>query len=223
VRSGTCLSVDDSSLSYSPCYCAPEWARFLTDDSSQPEITASPALDVWSIGMTACELITLQAAMSPQFSKCKKPGMSSRRALYEYMKWLGKVRQCPVGDVLSKYDKDFEDLLEHLLVGDAKHRWPLAAALDHPYLAAPNPSGEITLGKTNSSPVTIDVLQSPKARPPLAWSWMEDYATISDDDDHDNDAHDAQTGSFPVYAADVLTPAGCSHRLYAFRRMNDDA
>ena len=30
---GSEVSINDSSISFSPCYCAPEWARFLTDES----------------------------------------------------------------------------------------------------------------------------------------------------------------------------------------------
>merc|ERR1719191_1695390 len=33
VRIGTRVSITDSSLSFSPCYCAPEWARFILDDA----------------------------------------------------------------------------------------------------------------------------------------------------------------------------------------------
>merc|ERR1740139_1473973 len=60
VRNGTRLSINDGSISFSPCYCSPEWARFMIKESEQT-IVATPSLDVWSIGMLLCELIALDA------------------------------------------------------------------------------------------------------------------------------------------------------------------
>ena len=54
---GSEVSINDSSISFSPCYCAPEWARFLTDES-ESKIIVNDKLDVWSIGITLCELVT---------------------------------------------------------------------------------------------------------------------------------------------------------------------
>merc|ERR1719337_700360 len=58
VRIGTAISLQDSSSSFSPCYCAPELARLLLS-GGEPTIVASPSLDSWSIGLIACECVTL--------------------------------------------------------------------------------------------------------------------------------------------------------------------
>merc|ERR1719203_2466473 len=67
VKVGVSVSIQDSSISFSPCYCAPEWARFLIKDSDS-RITISPCLDVWSVGMTICELVTLDAVLKPRYA-----------------------------------------------------------------------------------------------------------------------------------------------------------
>merc|ERR1711972_1185514 len=44
VRIGENISLGDTSLSFSACYCAPEWAKFVTNQSADT-IVASPSLD----------------------------------------------------------------------------------------------------------------------------------------------------------------------------------
>merc|ERR1719375_2690511 len=75
VRAGSTLSISDSSISFSPCYCAPEWARFLIEEGEAGEettIVADPLLDVWSIGLTICELVTLDAVLKPKYASFVK-------------------------------------------------------------------------------------------------------------------------------------------------------
>jgi serine/threonine protein kinase len=162
VKMGSVVTIDDSSLSYSPCYCAPEWAKFMIDGSADPKITISPALDVWSVGLTACELVTCKAALSKNFSRFQQPGVSKRQALFQYMDWLSEMKTCPLSNSVREFDGELVDLLKTcLLVGSPLDRKPLAESLNHPYLG--EEEGLIPLGQLNSSPITNDVQQTPKA------------------------------------------------------------
>jgi serine/threonine protein kinase len=139
------------SLSFSPVYCAPEWAKFLVDDSDEPRITIDPALDVWSIGMTACELVSLDAVLKPKYISFGKIARSRRDQGVLYFNWLRKVKKPPLPEPIQQFDDEFADLMSTcLLVGSPKNRKPLAQALNHPCLSQP------FVGKTSSSPLTCD-------------------------------------------------------------------
>jgi len=152
VRAGSVVSIRDTTLSFSPVYCAPEWARFLIDDSDDPHITVSPALDVWSVGMTACELVSLDAVLKPKYMSFGKMarGKRDRRPNVYFYNWLSKVEQSPLTDKIQKFDEDFVDLVSScFLVGDPENRKALAQSLDHPYLAQPS-----LCARSCSSPLT---------------------------------------------------------------------
>merc|ERR1719254_45455 len=95
VIAGTSISIQDSSISFSPCYCAPEWANFLIKDN-QPLIVASPALDVWSVGMTLCELVSMDAILKPQYANFLRNASSHREAGFLFMEWLSGIRKAPL-------------------------------------------------------------------------------------------------------------------------------
>merc|ERR1712032_318571 len=78
VKIGTTVSITDSSLSFSPCYCAPEWAEFVIEDSDEPTTIASAPLDVWSIGISICELVTLDSVMKPTYASFVRHGRDQR-------------------------------------------------------------------------------------------------------------------------------------------------
>jgi serine/threonine protein kinase len=127
VEIGSTVSVDDHSLSYSPLYCAPEWANFLVADSEDDTMTVSPALDVWSIGMTVCEL----AWHKPIFSK---PRGSLKRT--EYWGWVSDLQSAPLPASVRDFDEGFVDLLSTcLLVPEKTRRKSLIESLDHPFLS----------------------------------------------------------------------------------------
>merc|ERR1719478_1240614 len=46
IKVGTKIQMGDPSISFSPCYCAPEWASFVLQEHG-PTIVADPSLDVW--------------------------------------------------------------------------------------------------------------------------------------------------------------------------------
>ena len=73
LRIGTAASIQDSTISFSPCYCAPEWARFLVEDT-ESAVKIIPALDFWSVGMAICELATLDAVLKPVYASFLRNG-----------------------------------------------------------------------------------------------------------------------------------------------------
>jgi serine/threonine protein kinase len=134
VRANTKISIQDSSISFSPCYCAPEWARFLIKDN-QPQIVANPALDVWSVGMTLCELVTMEAILKPQYANFLRNASSHREAGFLFMEWLSSVRKAPVPKSVEKHDKGLAELItQWLLVPSQANRKTCAQALSNPYI-----------------------------------------------------------------------------------------
>merc|ERR1719223_617618 len=67
VQIGREVRIGDSSISFSLPYCSPELARFLVKGKSK-SVLIKPQLDVWSVGMTLCELVTLRPAMNQAFA-----------------------------------------------------------------------------------------------------------------------------------------------------------
>lgn len=125
-RVGERLSVHDSSISFSPIYCAPEWARFVIDRERKP-ISVDPGLDVWSVGMTLCELVMVQP--------CLKAAYVNKQSRHGYYEWLGALQSAPLP---KDIDADFADLLSScMLVGNRQARKTLAQCLSHPFFDEP--------------------------------------------------------------------------------------
>mmetsp|Transcript_108234 Transcript_108234/g.241623 ORF Transcript_108234/g.241623 Transcript_108234/m.241623 type:complete len:705 (-) Transcript_108234:178-2292(-) len=157
VKIGAKVSIDDFSLSFSPCYCAPEWARFLIDDCDDPTIIIDAGLDVWSIGMTICELVTMDAVLKPVYASFLKHGRSQRQAGFLFMEWLSSIRKCPLPKLVEKNcDAGMLDLLRNwLLVCNHQNRKTCAQCLSNPYIAQGGwDQKETTLAKQdNNAPV----------------------------------------------------------------------
>lgn len=139
VTTGMPLSINDSSISFSPCFCAPEWARFLASDHQQ-SIMAAPALDVWSVGMTIASLVALDATMKSKYVAFVTQAKSSREGGFFFMEWLGRLVNSPVPENVASFDPDLADLLaNYLLVCDPSQRRTLADSLSHPFIALAEP------------------------------------------------------------------------------------
>eukprot|EP00747_Dinoflagellata_sp_TGD_P100992 gnl/TRDRNA2_/TRDRNA2_168212_c0_seq3.p1 gnl/TRDRNA2_/TRDRNA2_168212_c0~~gnl/TRDRNA2_/TRDRNA2_168212_c0_seq3.p1 ORF type:complete len:702 (+),score=160.25 gnl/TRDRNA2_/TRDRNA2_168212_c0_seq3:87-2108(+) len=142
VKVGTNISIQDSSISFSPCYCAPEWARFLIKDSDS-KIIASPGLDVWSIGMTICELVTLDAVLKPMYANFLRNAHSHREAGFLFMDWLSNIKKVPLPKSIEKWDTQLSDLIANwLLVCDKSTRKNLAQCLSHDYIKSAESKSE---------------------------------------------------------------------------------
>ncbi|CAE7257301.1 PHKG2 [Symbiodinium natans] len=134
VPCGSEVSIQDSSISFSPCYCAPEWARFLIEET-ESKITVRPHLDVWSVGMTICELATLDAVLKPMYANFLRNGHSHREAGFLFMDWLGSIAKAPIPKSIERFDPTFHQMLiGSLLVCDHTKRKTLAQCLSDSYL-----------------------------------------------------------------------------------------
>lgn len=70
-RVGQLVSFEDANVSFSPCYCAPEWAYFLVKESSRyRKFQVVPSLDAWSVGILLLETILLYSPMKPIYDVC---------------------------------------------------------------------------------------------------------------------------------------------------------
>jgi serine/threonine protein kinase len=141
VRAGTGLSVNDETISFSPCYSAPEWARFVVQERSNEKVIVTPSLDAWSVGMTLCELITLEPVMKAKYAEfvdAVAPASvpSHRSACFGFLSWLGSVKDLTLPGAVGRFDQDFHDFVyKSLLVCDRSKRKTLAECLSSPYLA----------------------------------------------------------------------------------------
>merc|ERR1719188_1451693 len=135
MKAGTTATVDDNSLSFTPCYCAPEWARFLVHPDENT-IQVVPALDGWSVGITICELAVLDPVLRPIFASFLKHGRTHRQAGFLFMDWLSNTSDYAVPEGVTKFDAEMGCFLQGLLQCDASKRHSLPQALSHEYLAA---------------------------------------------------------------------------------------
>lgn len=120
-----------SSVSFSLCYSAPEWARFLTKTTK--EIRVTPHLDVWSIGMTICELVTFTVVLKDQLERFQEKG--EQWAAWKVPRWLGRLDTSPVPEAVRDFDPELYALLSERIVNpDVAQRCTLAQCLGHPYL-----------------------------------------------------------------------------------------
>lgn len=152
---GTTISEDDSSVEFSPVYCAPEWASFVVDG---PSIVAAPGLDAWSLGCTICELVTVgDALLKPSYVKYVRQSRQSGPA--KFMAWLASLKNISLPASINHFDSELAQFVtENLLVCSKTARKSCAQALDTPYLAQP------LIQRTRSSPIraqayedTIDI------------------------------------------------------------------
>lgn len=115
VRIGSVISLQDSSSSFSPCYCAPEWAKFL-QAGDQAEIVADARLDSWSVGLTLCECATLSPVMRPAFTYFLQSCGSAPEAHANFVAWLSSLETSPVPDCVEKFDAELGQFLSRGLL-----------------------------------------------------------------------------------------------------------
>jgi len=134
VKIGSTVSISDSSISFSPCYCSPEWATFLLSDNSNG-INIAAALDVWSVGMTICEFVVLCPVLKGMYANFLRNAHSHREAGFLFMDWLSNIKKVPLPASIGHHDPELLDLLQnHLLICDKTKRKSCAETLSHPYV-----------------------------------------------------------------------------------------
>mmetsp|Transcript_63454 Transcript_63454/g.147868 ORF Transcript_63454/g.147868 Transcript_63454/m.147868 type:complete len:647 (-) Transcript_63454:139-2079(-) len=137
VKRGSKISIQDPSISFSPCYCAPEWARFLISEKSD-KIFADPALDAWSVGMTLAELVTFDAVLKPTYAQFLRNAQSHREASFLFMEWLGNSSRVSLPKAVKQNHEELYELIQEWLLVGYEKRKTLAQCLSHKYLQAGN-------------------------------------------------------------------------------------
>jgi serine/threonine protein kinase len=134
VKTGEAITLGDSTLSFSPCYCAPEWARFVSQNKVNA-MAAYTGLDAWSVGMTLCELVTLIPHMKEKYESFNDGG-DSKTACLRFLAWLGKTRNVQLPVSIRRFDEGFHDLVSNwLLTSDRSKRRSIAECLRCPFVA----------------------------------------------------------------------------------------
>jgi len=125
VSTGDKVALGDASVSFSPAFCAPEWASWMTTDTESDWISVQPSLDAWSVGMTLCQLITLDVVLEEKYAE-----FSGKNARSEFLTWLGSLQEPPVPDSVRLFDPGLMELIDRLLICNKKKRKTIASCLD---------------------------------------------------------------------------------------------
>jgi len=112
------VSCTDSTLSFSPCYCAPEWARFVMCTDSRTTMRVHTSLDCWSVGMTLAELICREAPLKQVFHKISRDvGVQERHSVItRFLKHIGRMEEVPLPQCVYSFDADFARMIQHGLL-----------------------------------------------------------------------------------------------------------
>jgi len=128
---GTLISLSDSSISFSPCYCAPEFASFVLGREGA-DFPALPGLDSWSVGCTLCELVSLQPLL---IDECKTFYQEDQRSgQVNFIDSVARMETAPVPRALEPFDSNLSQMVTGwLVVCSPSERRTCAEALDAPY------------------------------------------------------------------------------------------
>mmetsp|Transcript_61772 Transcript_61772/g.164228 ORF Transcript_61772/g.164228 Transcript_61772/m.164228 type:complete len:390 (+) Transcript_61772:113-1282(+) len=136
VRAGSVIKMYNSSVSFSPCYCAPEFARLVVKGSS---MVVKPSMDAWSVGMTIAELVNLCPLLRAKYQQISA-GQSAQAGTMSFLKWLGAMQAMglPRRPAWSQEGQFKALLYTCLLVPDPEFRNTLAQSLRAPYFRRQN-------------------------------------------------------------------------------------
>lgn len=135
VPAGKSVCVAKTPISFSAYYCAPEWADLLVNCWQQAQdgtVTPEPSLDVWSVGMILCELVSLEPVMKGSYQQIAANAFTQRQAALLYMEWLAGIEALELPAELAQLDPEFAEVVsEALLLYSPEKRWTLAECLGH--------------------------------------------------------------------------------------------
>lgn len=164
---GTSLSSHDRSTSVSFAYCAPEVARWLAPPGERPTteercLEARPALDVWSVALVACELVTAEAALARAFGgsrlSAERPSPAARPTTgsdeVRYLHWLGTLEKPPVPNEVKEFDSNLHALVTEALNPDETLRGSLAQQLSQRYFAGSGDPAQLLHSWSEDAAVT---------------------------------------------------------------------
>jgi len=135
---GERVSCQDKTLSFSPSYCAPEWAKFVLCKDPQMTMRVDASLDAWSAGMILTELVSLHALLKPVFNKVAQGmGPQARRSelIKEFMEQVGRMDALPLPRCLDKLDEGFARMIRNgLLLIAPSSRPTMAECLEQEFM-----------------------------------------------------------------------------------------
>jgi len=112
---GEHVSLQDNTVSFSPCYCAPEWARFVTSQEKNTTICVDTPLDSWSVGMTLAELIILEAPLKSQFKQIADDTEphNQKFVMKRFLRYVGQLEAVCMPDRIVNFSKEFSDMIKY--------------------------------------------------------------------------------------------------------------
>lgn len=133
------IEMDNKLVSYSPCYCAPEFASFVrgcAQNDKSAKIVASPLLDAWSVGLILSELIECTPVLLPQWNGMARANGGSREKdavltteqHMEFCEWLATTSCLGIPRSVWQTDKDLGQVIIKLVAPQA-HRETLDSVL----------------------------------------------------------------------------------------------
>eukprot|EP00929_Paragymnodinium_shiwhaense_P086875 TRINITY_DN47266_c0_g1_i1.p1 TRINITY_DN47266_c0_g1~~TRINITY_DN47266_c0_g1_i1.p1 ORF type:complete len:999 (+),score=260.42 TRINITY_DN47266_c0_g1_i1:155-3151(+) len=125
------VAADD--ICYTPLYVAPEMARQCCAGVQQMEV--SRHLDVWSLGMCVCELVTLSPVLSPKLEELMD--------IRVFLEWIGSDEPIEVPQEIYDMDPLLHDVLTRMLTKDTDRRVSMVEVLVHPFFTGAEGVGAV--------------------------------------------------------------------------------
>lgn len=134
VKIGSNVKIGDNTISFSPVYCAPEWAKFILEGGNA-SIVVCPELDVWSVGMLIMEFITMEPVWNPIVARLMCTAGSHKHGVFKFLEYFISHNEAPIPKIVREKDEGLNDLLKnYLLAWKQQDRKNFAEVLHHPYL-----------------------------------------------------------------------------------------
>jgi len=131
------VSCNDTTLSFSPCYCAPEWARFVMSTEKSATMKIDSSLDSWSMGMTLAEVVTLEAPLKPMFNQIvRNVGLQEQSSVTaKFIKYIGRMEEVPLPRCLHTFHAGFAKMIRlGLLRATPSGRLSMADCLEEEFM-----------------------------------------------------------------------------------------
>lgn len=134
------LHFQDDTICFSPMFCSPELAAFLTSKRRKEEgqaISARPAFDVWPLGMTLCQLVLLEPLFATEWQRIRTsttPVPGERRTA-SLLRWIAKLHRPELPPKIPEVDSDLYDLLSQWMLVEENLRLSAVQCLGHTLFA----------------------------------------------------------------------------------------
>lgn len=128
------LSWQDNTISFTPAYCSPEFAKFMHGKDEWLKI--EPSMDVWSVGLSLCQLVTLKNVLSQENRRLLgAQALNSGPAIIDWLCFKCRAGPLKLPPAIGEFNADFLAGLNSILIGEPLRRSTLAQLLKSPYFA----------------------------------------------------------------------------------------